>query len=70
MFQSKYGRKDGSLDRSGNFNVSALPTYTDTLWEHLSRVNNLVGIWKRVHVAKPFMPQSVRSHRWAQKMMK
>jgi hypothetical protein len=32
--------------------------------EHLKRVNYMVGIWKRAHIAKPVYPQPTHDNGW------
>ena len=70
--RSKYGGEDETLNISGNFHwvhyhfaVNVPAVYTDTHREHLNRVINQVGIWKRVHIAKLDIPQPVNTYEWS-----
>ena len=64
LLQTKYGKDDGTLDKSTSFDLSGLPPCRDVLREHLKRVNFQVAIWKRAHIAKPDIPDPASGHGW------
>ena len=41
-----------------------MPPCRKCLREHLKRVNNQVGIWKRAHIAKPAYPEPTHDNGW------
>jgi hypothetical protein len=64
LLNSKCTGKGKTLSMSNSFDLNALPPCSDSLREHLNRVNYQVGIWKRAHVPKPVVPDQVDGHGW------
>ena len=58
-----------ALSKSSNFDLSSLPPCESCLQEHVNRANYQVGIWKRVHIPDPSVPDPVgeNSHGWESK---
>ena len=47
-----------------NVDIASLPPCKKSLTQHIHKVSDQVGIWKRAHIAKPEMPNAYHGHGW------
>ena len=66
LFKAKRG-SEGKLTNYTNVGITNMPSYNDSLGEHVRRSSYQVVIWKQEHVTKPDVPNPPTGHGWVLK---
>ena len=63
LLKAKCGSED-KITNNTNVGISNMLPCSDSMREHVLRVNYQVAIWKRAHVTKPDVPNPSTGHGW------